>query len=63
MNKIESGRYYTDRQLADVYNVGRSSIWSWVAKGLLPKPRKLGLRTSRWFGDDLLKLEKERSDA
>lgn len=35
-------------QLVAVFSVSESTIWRWVRAGKLPKPVKLGERTSAW---------------
>lgn len=35
-------------QLIAVFSVSESTIWRWVRTGKLPKPVKLGERTSAW---------------
>lgn len=57
MKKIEDGRFYNDRQVARAYGIGRSTVWAWVAQGILPAPEKIGPRTSRWSGKKLLEWE------
>lgn len=39
--------YLSDRDLAKLLNCGRSTIWRYVAKGILPQPIKIGDLT-RW---------------
>jgi len=37
----------TDIELASMLGCGRSTIWKWVAEGIIPKPLKIG-GMSRW---------------
>ena len=56
-NRIESGKWYIDKEVAITYGIGRSTLWSWVSKGRFPQPVKIGARTTRWHGSDLLAWE------
>jgi predicted DNA-binding transcriptional regulator AlpA len=47
-------KYVSDKLLAERYGVSRSTIWRWVAKGIIPKAHKLGPGTSRF---DLVEVE------
>jgi len=52
--KIEDGCWYTDKQVAKHFGIGRSTLWAWVSRGFLPEPVKVGPRTTRFKGEDLL---------
>ncbi|KHF24517.1 transcriptional regulator [Solemya velum gill symbiont] len=45
--------YIDDKQVAERYKIGRSTVWQWVKDGLLPSPVKFGQRVTRWDSDDL----------
>lgn len=40
--------FFSDRDLAKIYNVSRSAPWRWVREGLLDPPIKLSGKCSRW---------------
>ncbi|OOZ40236.1 helix-turn-helix transcriptional regulator [Solemya elarraichensis gill symbiont] len=46
-------QYIDDKQVAERYNVGRSTVWQWVKDGFLPNPVRFGQRCTRWDSDDL----------
>lgn len=50
--------YYSDKSLAQRYDVSRATIWRWVREGNLPKPVKINGST-RWSSDDLEKWEEQ----
>lgn len=39
--------FATDRQLAEIFDVNRSTIWRWAANGTIPQPHRIG-GVSRW---------------
>ncbi len=43
----------TDKELARWYGVTRKTIWKWVGDGLLPKPKKLTPRRTRWSNAEI----------
>ena len=45
--------YLSDKQVAQRYSIGRSTVWQWVKDGLLPSPVRFGQRCSRWSSEDL----------
>ncbi len=49
-------QYLTDRDLAKRFNIGRSTVWSWLSKDQLPQPVKFNGCT-RWRESDLEKWE------
>ena len=53
--------YFTDIELADRFKVSRQTIWRWAEAGCLPKPIKLGMRTSRWRASDIQKFERRQT--
>ncbi len=52
-------QYISDKQVAARYHIGRSTVWLWVKRGILPGPLKFGQRCSRWDTDDLDKHDKK----
>ncbi len=52
MGKHMIDRLLTDREVAERLGVSKATIWRHAAKGLLPKPVKLGHAT-RWPESDV----------
>jgi prophage regulatory protein len=52
-------RYGSDKLLAEIYGVSRSTIWRWAASGILPKPVQLSPGCSRWRMEDIEKRHAE----
>ena len=51
----QNDRYFTDKQVAARYGVGKATIWRWAAsRKVFPKPVKLGPGVTRWRLSDLL---------
>jgi len=50
----------SDLQLAEIFSVGRATIWRWTANGRLPQPVKLSPGCTRWKLDELLQFEKKQ---
>lgn len=42
------------------YGIGASTIWRWVNQGFLPRPKKLGPRTSAWSIAELDEFDSRR---
>lgn len=53
-------KYVSDTYLADYYEVSRSSIWRWSAKGILPQPVQLSPGCTRWRLDEIEARDAER---
>lgn len=53
-------RYLTDRQLAERYNVSRSTIWRWVQQGRLPQPNRISAGTTRFCAEAIEQRDRER---
>nr|WP_321253279.1 helix-turn-helix domain-containing protein [uncultured Ruegeria sp.] len=46
------GKWWSDQQVADHYNVNRATIWNWAkSKPGFPQPVKVGGNTTRFDGD------------
>lgn len=43
------------KSVAAVLGIGVSTVWNWVARGLLPAPSRLG-RTTRWAVGSIRKI-------
>lgn len=52
MNHAET--LYTIDEVAQFFKCSPSTVWRWVANGVLPRPKKIG-GSSRWTGTDLRK--------
>jgi prophage regulatory protein len=42
-----------DKQVAGKLGIGRTTVWRMVKEGRLPKPMKLGTKTSVWLEADI----------
>jgi excisionase family DNA binding protein len=43
----------TDKEVAGVLKLSRSSVWRLAKLGKLPQPMKVGIRTARWKKSEL----------
>ena len=59
MKKATQKQYFTDRELAERFGVGRATIWRWLSTGHLPKPVRLSVRCTRWRAADIALFESE----
>ncbi|WP_289028759.1 helix-turn-helix domain-containing protein [uncultured Paraglaciecola sp.] len=58
MNTVTTNsQFFTDKNVATRYNIGRSTVWDWLTKDQLPSPVKINGRT-RWRLSDLENWEK-----
>lgn len=39
--------------IPDLLPIGKSTLWEWIAKGIFPKPRKIGPRVSVWDAQEV----------
>jgi len=46
-------KYWADKEVAERYGVGPSTIWRWVANGIFPEPTKISPGCTRWNGEKL----------
>lgn len=57
-------RFLTDRDVAQMFNISRPTVWRHTRNGLLPRPVKLG-NCTRWVESELAtvrdRLKAERS--
>ncbi|HUF73878.1 MAG TPA: helix-turn-helix domain-containing protein [Gammaproteobacteria bacterium] len=54
--------YVSDAQLAQRYNISRSTVWRWVNRGILPKPTKLSEQCTRWKLAEVERRDLEREN-
>ena len=54
-------RYVNSRQLAQRYSVTERTIWRWTEQGVLPKPERIGGRTTRWDLAQVDQYDQERN--
>jgi len=47
-DKLPDSAYVDVRAVADIHDISVPTAWRWSARGLLPKPEKLGPGTTRW---------------
>lgn len=50
---MQQQSYFSDLQLADRYQVNRTTIWRWVARNYLPRPVQLSPGTTRWRRNEI----------
>ena len=51
-DNLPDGALVSDRVVAALFSVSRSTIWRWAKGGALPKPIPVGPRLTRWrLGD------------
>lgn len=48
-------RWMTDREVAETFGIGRSTVWLWAKQGRL-YPIKIGPRTTRFRLKDVAKI-------
>lgn len=58
INQIQAGFWYPDKVVASNYSISRSTLWAWVSAGKFPAPYKIGDRSTRWSGTDLVEWER-----
>jgi prophage regulatory protein len=51
---LEPNRLYNGREVAAIFGVQISTIYSWMRNGEFPKPLRLGPRTVRWSGQQIM---------
>lgn len=56
-------QFLSDAQLAQRYDVSRSTIWRWSSTNQLPKPVKLSTGTTRWRKDQIEQHEQNKTAA
>jgi predicted DNA-binding transcriptional regulator AlpA len=62
LEPLDSNKYYPATYLAGRYGCHPITIWKWVAKGILPRPTKLGPNTTRWLGAVIEQHERRRAE-
>ena len=53
-------RYFSAKELAERWGVGKSTIYDWVKVGILPPPRKLGCKLARFPIETVEMFEKQK---
>lgn len=51
---LEPNRLYNGREVAAIFGVQISTIYAWMRNGEFPKPLRLGPRTVRWSGQQIM---------
>lgn len=62
-NAAPPRRYLRERTLATQLAVHRSTLRRWVARGLMPAPIRLGLRTVVWDAEEIEQWQAARAAA
>ena len=56
-------RYLRDTEVAELFSVGRQTIWRWVKTAAdFPKPVCIGSGTTRWRYADLVAYDRRLAD-
>jgi prophage regulatory protein len=53
-------KFYRVNQLIQILSISKSTIWSWVNKGVFPKPHKLGENVTVWSAEEVDEWIKSR---
>ena len=51
MDETRPKRFYRVRKVAEIFDVGNSTIYDWVARGIIDPPIKYGPRASGWTAE------------
>lgn len=51
--------YMSDKELAEYFSVGRSSIWAYVKSGRLEPPLRISTKSVRWSAEQVKKFEEQ----
>ncbi|PWG17947.1 hypothetical protein DFK10_04370 [Salibaculum griseiflavum] len=52
--ELRHDRLYNAREVTALLGVHISTLYSWMRDGNFPKPQKIGPRTVRWKGSDII---------
>lgn len=55
--------YMTIREVTRITSLSRSSIYNYVAAGLFPKQRQIGIRAVRWLASEVQAWMEDRARA
>jgi hypothetical protein len=47
---LNDDQFYTDKQVAALFNIHPVTVWVWSREGVISPPTKVGPNTSRWRG-------------
>ncbi|MDE4140963.1 helix-turn-helix transcriptional regulator [Phaeobacter gallaeciensis] len=45
--------FLTDREVGEVFGIGRATVWRWLDCGKLPQPVRLSGKCTRWRVSDI----------
>ncbi len=48
IDSLPDSALLSDREIAQLVGVNPTSIWRWAKAGILPQPKRIGLRCTRW---------------
>jgi prophage regulatory protein len=63
LEPLDPNKYYPASYLAERYACHPVTIWKWVARGILPRPVRLGPNLTRWAGAAIEQHERQRAEA
>lgn len=58
-----NSRYLRIHQVLEIFPIGMSTWWKWVAEGKAPRGIKLGPKTTVWLYQDILDLMESFEEA
>lgn len=41
-------KWLSDKKVAERYGIARVTVWRWAREGHLPRPKRIGPKSSRW---------------
>ena len=53
MGNFTDTQYLTSKSVSKVLGVSVSTVWRWARLDIIPKPIKIGLRSTRWRLSDI----------
>lgn len=53
---LPDGTLISDKTIAVLFSVSRSTVWRWVKTGILPSPVPVGPRLTRWRMGDIRRV-------
>lgn len=59
MNELE---FLKDTEIASYLKISRQTVWRWAKTGKIPKPVRLGTKTTRWKASDFYEMAKETTE-
>jgi len=48
------------KQTSEILGIGKSTVWRWAARGILPKPTKLSAGVSVWKKSEIIDFAEKK---